>query len=447
MKTITNIKSLQKAGKFIFLAVLVSSVTLFPGVTFASKTSSGLSGVGTTGSGYSLNTTYSNPVYSSPSSGYRLNTTYSNPVYSQPSSSYVYRPTTSGGGGFAAAPAQRYVYNNVGGGGGFGFTPAPQLSYVYTSNTNRNTNTNNNRNTNTNNSTANATNNNSNTFNPVNNNNISLVVLGGGGSNTNTPSEPTLNGNCIISPSTAFINQNLTFMATASGGSGNYTYVWSGSDGISASGQSFTGRFASLGYKTAYVTITAGSQSITRSCNVLIQDTYVPPVNPIGAYCVATPATAFINQNVTWTMYVNGNIWGATSYNWSGTDGLFGNSAQITRSYNFPGPKTASVTAFVNGQGVSATCATTVFANTVASNVTVIRDQPPVTGVPVSGVFLNQVPATGIDFGPKMIVITLAMIAWSVLVGYVFYRYNKPSIDNRIAEFKRKNMLKKGIIG
>ena len=55
------------------------------------------------------------------------------------------------------------------------------------------------------------------------------------------------------------------------------------------------------GYKTATVTIRSGSETITRTGGVNIQDSNIVS----GAYCVANPTNAGINQNVTWTAYVN----------------------------------------------------------------------------------------------------------------------------------------------
>lgn len=371
---------------------------------------------------------------------------YDTPSYSSPSYNYStpsYGGSSYGGGGYnyTPSPVYDYVYNTPSRGGGMGGgSSAPQMQYVYSSNTNNNANANANDNTNTN--TV------SNTFNPTNINNndarINLIVYGGGGTNTPAPT-PALNGNCVISPTVGYINQDVSFSASASGGNGSYSYSWTGDNGINSSAQSFTGRYSYSGYKTATVTIRSGSETITRTCGVNIQDSNVVS----GAYCVANPTNAGINQNVTWTAYANntnGNF-NNYSYSWSGSDNLFGNGQSISRSYNTPGFKTATVTITGNGQTITATCNTNingVLAN--QSNVTVIRDQNNL-GTPVSGVFLSQVPATGIDFGFKMTLFSVGLVLWSLFAAYMISRKKNGAFANKVHAFKLANMQKKGIVG
>ncbi len=352
--------------------------------------------------------------------------------------SYDY-PTYSynNGGGYSYFPNTQYTYTPVATGGNNGWSGGGGLQYVYTSSSSNNTNTNTNSNTNTI----------TNTFNPVNNNDarINLVVLGGGGSGNNNNYQ-SLSGSCAINPSIAYVNQDVSFSATASGGNGGYTYSWTGDNGLNSSSQSFTGRFSFPGVKTATVTIrSSDGQTITRSCTVNVQDSYVGN----GAYCVANPTVAGVNQNVTWTVYPPNNVFGNVySYNWFGTDGLTGFGQTIARSYSTPGQKTATVTITGNGQSYTATCATNI-QGVAGTNVTVLRDQIP-TGTPVSGVFLNQVPDTGISLGLKTTLFTLGLVLWSIFGAYMLSRKAKLQTVNGAPSkahlFKMKNMAKKGII-
>lgn len=402
---------------------------------------------------------YSTPSYdyTTPTYSYGGGSTGGSGGYTYyPESQYVYQPTGgTGGGGYAYYPESQYVYTPTTGSTGGGYTGAPNYQYVYTSssNTNTNTNTNNNANTNTNTNTTTATanNNNTNIFNPVNNNDarINLVVLGGGGGTGNTNTNQSLSGTCVINPSSAYVNQDVSFSASASGGSGGYTYSWTGDNGIFSSNQSFTGRFSYAGVKNATVTIRASDgQSVTRSCSVNIQDTYVPPVVNGSAYCVATPSIAGINQNVTWTAYPPTGYAAGYSYNWYGSDGLTGYGQSMNMIYNNPGYKTASVTITGNGQSYTANCNTTVQGGIIGgtSNVTVIRDQTP-TGTPVSGIFLNQVPDTGISFGLKIALFTLGLLMWSAFGAYILSRKSKHAVTiSKVDAFKKANMMKRGII-
>jgi hypothetical protein len=46
-----------------------------------------------------------------------------------------------------------------------------------------------------------------------------------------------------------------------------------------------------------------------------------------------------------------------------------------------------------------------------------------VYGQPVSGIYLNQIPATGISFGLKMVLVTLSIFIWSFFGTYIIYRF------------------------
>jgi hypothetical protein len=419
-----NFKTIIKHTSMLVGVLIITSFVL-PQTALASKTSYGIPGVSTGGYSLTSSPVYGYNSYSSPSSGYSLTSSpvYGYNSYSSPSYSY---------GGYSApaytyTPQPTYSYVPMGGG-----SSAPQSQYVYSSNENTNTNSNTNNNTITN------------TFNPTNNNDarINLIVYGGGGSNTNT--QPALNGNCVINPTVGYINQDVSFSASASGGNGSYSYSWTGDNGINSNAQSFTGRYSYSGYKTATVTIRSGSETITRTCGVNIQDTNVVS----GAYCVANPTNAGINQNVTWTAYVNNTngYYGSYSYSWTGSDNLYGNGQSISRSYNTPGFKTATVTMYGNGQTITATCNTNINGVLATqSNVTVIRDQN--LGTPVSGVFLSQVPATGVGFGFKMTLFSVGLVLWSLFAAYMISRKKNGALANKVHTFKLANMQKKGIIG
>ena len=369
---------------------------------------------------------------------------YSYPSYSSYtpsySSGYSYTPSYGGGYSYTPTPSYFYVPYTSGSGGGAG------IQYVSSSNTNANANTN----------TI------TNTFNPTNNNDakINLIVYGGGGSTNNN--SQALDGSCTINPSTANVNQNVTFNASATGGNGSYSYSWSGDNGMYSNAQSFTGQYSYSGYKTATVTITSNGQSVTRTCGVNIQNTYN---GNNGAYCIANPTNAGVGQGVTWTAYPgnnNGSYYGNYSYSWTGTDNMNGSGQSVTTTYGNPGYKTATVTMYGNGQTITATCNTNIGGVLgTQSNVTVLRDQN--LGTPVSGVFLSQVPDTGISFGLKMTLFSIGLILWSVFAAYMIARRKNSSAElahangansnsgtssnDKVAAFKLANMQKKGIQG
>ncbi|MEN9649340.1 MAG: hypothetical protein RL094_307 [Candidatus Parcubacteria bacterium] len=390
--------------------------------------------------------------------------------YTYDTPTYKYYSPSSSGSGYTNYSTPTYKYNTSRGNGGSlasGYTPMTYVPYNSNKNTNtqgqsssnKNTNTNNNSSKSTSASTASAnntnnisnTNNNQDITNNVNNNNISLVVYAAGATSTYSnvsDNNQQLDGYCVINPSTAEINQDLNFMAYPNGGNGSYTYSWSGTDGLTSTYQNFTGRYGTAGYKTAYVTIRSGSQIVTKTCSTTIVQRYTPPTgNSISAYCVATPSSVGINQTVTWNVYASGGN-GNYGYYWSGTDSLFGYSQYIQKSYSYAGTKQASVTVTSGGQSITATCNADVTGGSV-SNVNVYRQ--PTSGTPVSGVFLNQVPDTGINWSLKTTLFAAGLLMWSAFVAYMVIARRKQSLalasgTSKEAAFKLANMQKKGLI-
>jgi hypothetical protein len=260
-----------------------------------------------------------------------------------------------------------------------------------------------------------------------------------------TPPVQSLDASCTINPNTVRINDTVTLAASASGGTGSYQYYWSGSDGISGSSQVITGRFTSSGNKTVSLTVTSGSQTVTRTCNAYVErrEIYYPPVNPpvynnLSATCSASPSNVNAGDNVIWTAYPTGG-YGTYSYSWSGTDGLsYGNAYQVQQRYTTPGSKTATVTVTTsNGQSITVSC-----------NANVAGTINP--GTPISGIYLNEIPATGIDFNLKVALYTLGLLLWSAFVGFMLVskRNSKLAFANRskIEAFKLENMKRKNLI-
>lgn len=187
----------------------------------------------------------------------------------------------------------------------------------------------------------------------------SVIVTSGSLSKTATCSSyinqvqtPALNLSCVASPSSANINETIVYTANASGGDGNFSYSWSGTDGLSGSGSIVSKQYGSTGTKTGTVTVTSGSQSRTATCSSFINQ---QQNNPIYVSCYASPSQANINDNVSWYANATGGN-GNYTYSWNGTDGLYGNSQTIYKSYGTSGSKTGNVTVYSNGQQAQANC-------------------------------------------------------------------------------------------
>lgn len=79
-----------------------------------------------------------------------------------------------------------------------------------------------------------------------------------------------MTANCYANPQTTYPGNAITWYATVSGGNGYYSYNWTGTDNLNANQSSVSKTYTASGVKTATVTITSGGQSITKTCNALV---------------------------------------------------------------------------------------------------------------------------------------------------------------------------------
>ncbi len=172
-----------------------------------------------------------------------------------------------------------------------------------------------------------------------------------------------LNVSCYSTPTSISTGQSVSWRTSVYGGTGNYSYYWSGTDGLSGNGQAIDKTYFNSGTKSATVTVTSGGQTITRQCGNVVSVTGYNPYPPypypshpyITVSCYANPANVTVGSYVTWTAQVSGGS-GYHSYSWNGTDGLYGSGNSISKTYNTPGTKSASVTVYSDGQTRTVQC-------------------------------------------------------------------------------------------
>ena len=171
-------------------------------------------------------------------------------------------------------------------------------------------------------------------------------------------------GSCYSNPTSVSVGGTVNWYARATGGNGVYTFTWTGDEGLSGFGSSILKNYYNPGTKYASVIITSGNQTTTVNCgnpvNVYpVYNNYYSPVYNVGNLQVTCSTNNGSNISVgaatNWFATVTGGN-GSYGYSWSGTDGLYGYSQNISYVYNTPGIKTASVTVTSNNQTVSVAC-------------------------------------------------------------------------------------------
>lgn len=140
------------------------------------------------------------------------------------------------------------------------------------------------------------------------NTNIYSCDISGSGEQVQTPqyasdsvtvvvAPATLNASCVADKTTAAVGESVTWTASVTGGTGSYTYSWSGTDSLTGSTASVTKSYSSAGIKYATTTVTSGGQSVTRGCTGPVT------VGSNGANLTAgaiTPTTGTVNQETTY---------------------------------------------------------------------------------------------------------------------------------------------------
>lgn len=190
------------------------------------------------------------------------------------------------------------------------------------------------------------------------------------------PQYQQLSATCYPNSSSVPSGSSVQWVASPMGGSGQFSYNWSGTDGLGGTSQTATMTYYNPGTKTGQVTVYSGGQSVTASCSnyvtVYNQSTYYPPTyptypnygynyqyqyySPLRVSCVSNATYVGLGNTVTWSASATGGN-GYYQYSWTGTDGIYGQGQSIAYTYNQPGTKYASVTVYSNGQTVTEPCA------------------------------------------------------------------------------------------
>ncbi len=222
---------------------------------------------------------------------------------------------------------------------------------------------------------------------------------------------------CSASPSNVDLNENVIWRANPAGGTGSYTYSWSGTNSLSGNSQNISKSYNTQGTKTGTVTVTSGGFSASASCTARVNEEIV--YNDLHVSCYASPSSAQVGNTVRWYVNVSGGD-GNYDYDWEGTNNLNSSSRNPAITYNTPGNKEATVTVTDgDGQEESADCYANINQNSVLAFSQV--NQTPLAGA----VYLSQIPYTGFADNMKLYFFILGLALFSAYVSYVVISYNK----------------------
>src|SRR5438552_10076864 len=155
-------------------------------------------------------------------------------------------------------------------------------------------------------------------------------------------SDPSLTTSFVSSPSSPAAGQQVTFTASASGGTAPYAFSWSFGDGSTGTGSSTTHTYSSPGAFTVISTVRdSGSPQQTASSQ---QPISVTSPHPLSASFSFSPSAPTAGQTITFTASASG---GASPYAflWDFGDGGSNSGSPTTHVYSSAGSYTVTLTA------------------------------------------------------------------------------------------------------
>lgn len=78
---------------------------------------------------------------------------------------------------------------------------------------------------------------------------------------------PPISGTCSADQTTLYTGDPVTWTTTVSGGTGAYTYMWNGTDGLTGTSSVLSIVYTAVGMKVAQVTIVSGPKIVTLNCD------------------------------------------------------------------------------------------------------------------------------------------------------------------------------------
>lgn len=193
---------------------------------------------------------------------------------------------------------------------------------------------------------------------------------------------PPIRGSCEVDVNPGNDGETtIRWTAEGDGGTEQFEYNWSGTDGLSDDTRSVQHEYTTGGEKVANLEITSGDQSVSLTCRAVLPNNVNKPEDErIDGQCTVDSPSFTIQRDVTWR--ADGDIGtttaATTTFSWSGTDGLGSqdndddddvqrfnngefngnNSSDITHTYNSAGTKLGIVTIESDGDTLELQCAT-----------------------------------------------------------------------------------------
>lgn len=222
-----------------------------------------------------------------------------------------------------------------------------------------------------------------------------LAASSAGALSTHAATDPPITGvSFTASPTTATVNQQVTFTAsTPSGGTGTYAYVWDFGDGATGVGPQVQHPYTAAKTYTVTLTVSDGVNTATAT-----QQYTVTPAsgNSFSVSSITvTPSNPTINTAVSFEANLSGTAPSDATYAWDFGDGNNGTGNPTTHSYTAANTYTVKVTVTGTSTAGTETASGSTTVTVTGSNFSVsITAQPPNPMVGTQVIFVANVSGT-----------------------------------------------------
>jgi trimeric autotransporter adhesin len=131
--------------------------------------------------------------------------------------------------------------------------------------------------------------------------------------------------------------------------------TWTSANATSCTGTNFSTGGATSGSVTVTPSLTTAYTLTCTGAGGTATETKTLTVNVFTVTCSATPNPVTVNQPVSWSSAATGGT-GSYAYAWTGSDGLSGTAASLTKTYESLGEKNATLTVTSGSQTITTAC-------------------------------------------------------------------------------------------
>lgn len=213
-----------------------------------------------------------------------------------------------------------------------------------------------------------------------------------------------LRGACYVQTKLSQSAVISTYTADIMGGSGAYTYAWSGTDGLTGSSQKVSHSYTTPGFKVATVIVSSESENLKLTCNTEVPEVHRLPSKEVLFGCQADTDSFASDEPFRWESIYSApstnrgsrEVREDTSFRWIGTEDVRESGEDISLEYERSGYKSVEHRVYDEHTGLRAehVCQAYIvnsrnISDREESRRTIDRDRDYENGVIRSGVHFN----------------------------------------------------------